>query len=94
MRCRIVKKFQHQWMPFQSLLHDAALYSDPAAVDKPHFVQAGSVSLGQVLFDYRRNVTGREGVKVEQPVDRNPKRVLILHVRAGRVLRSRRSLRS
>ena len=87
MRRRIVKKLQHERVPFQGLLHDAALHPCPAAMDEPHLMQAGGVSLVQVLFDDGRDVAGRKGVKVEVPFDRNPKRpalsgaegVLILH---------------
>ena len=52
-------------MPFQGLLHDAALDSSPAAMDEPHLTQAGSVSLVDVLFDDGRDVAGCEGVEVE-----------------------------
>ena len=79
MRRRIVKKFHHERMAFEGLLHDAALHPCPAAVDEPDLMQAGGVSLVQVLFDDGRDVAGREGVKVEVPFDGNPKRVLILH---------------
>ena len=79
MRCLIVKKLQHERVPLQGPLHDAALHPCPAAMDEPNFMQAGGVSFVQVLFDDRRNVAGGEGVKVEVAFDRKPKRVLILH---------------
>ncbi len=88
MRRRIVKKFQHLWVPFQHLLYDAALHAYPAAMDDPHLMQTGSVSFGQVLFDNRRNIARRERMKVEHSVDGNSKRVSILHVRECRVWRS------
>jgi hypothetical protein len=79
MRRRIVKKLHHERVPFQGLLHDAALHPRPAAMDEPHLMQAGGVCLVHVLFDDGGDVAGRKGVKVEVPFDRNPKRVLILH---------------
>src|SRR5688572_15511050 len=63
MRRRIVKKFQHLWVPFQHLLYDAALHAYPAAMDDPHLMQTGGVSFGQVLFDNRRNIARRERMK-------------------------------
>ena len=51
MRRGIVKKLQHERMAFQGLLDDAALHPCPAAMDEPHLMQAGGVSLVQVFFD-------------------------------------------
>ena len=79
MRRGVVKKLQHQRVTFQGLLDDAALHPFSSAMDEPHLMQAGRVCLVQILFDDRRDVPGRKGVKVNVPFDRNPKRVLILH---------------
>lgn len=79
MRRRIVKKFQYERVAFEGLLDDAALHPAPAAMDEPDFMKAGGVGFVQVLFHDRRNVAGRERVKVEVAFDGNPKRVLILH---------------
>ena len=94
MRSCIIKKFHHKGMTFEGLLHNAALHSNPTAVDEPHFVQAGGVRFGHVLLNHGRDVSWREGVQIEQTVDRNPKRVLILHVRNRPAWRIRRLLRS
>jgi hypothetical protein len=82
MRRRIVEKFQHERVPLQGLLHNAALHPGPAAMDEPDLAQAGCVRDVEVLFDDRRDVSGREGMKVEEAFNRNPKRVLILHSQA------------
>ena len=79
MRCRIVEKLQHQRVPFQALLDDAALYPCSPAMDQPHVMQPGGVSLVQVLFDDRRDVARREGMKVDAAFDGDRERVLILH---------------
>jgi hypothetical protein len=79
MRRRIIKKLQYQRMPFEGLLHDSALYACTAAMDDSHFAKAGGVSLIQVLCDHRRDIAGREGVKIEGALDWNTERVLILH---------------
>ena len=65
MRRRIVKKFQHQRVPFEHLLDDAALHTLPTAVDEPHFAQPGGVCFVDVLFDHRRDVSRGESVEVE-----------------------------
>ena len=71
MRRRIVKKLQHERMPLQGLLDDAALHACPAAVDEPHLAQAGGVCFVQILFDDGRDVARREGMKVEGAFDGN-----------------------
>jgi hypothetical protein len=82
MRRRIVKKFHYEGVAFEGLLDDTALHSCAAAMDEPHVAKAGGVGCVQVLFNDRRNVAGRERVKVEGAFDGNPQRVLILHSQA------------
>lgn len=79
MRRRIVKKFHYQRVPFQGLLHDAALHARPPAMDEPHVAQAGGMRFIQVFFDDRRDVARGEGVKVEDAFDGEAERVLIVH---------------
>ena len=86
MRRRIVKKHQYHRVPLQALLDEASLHSRPAAMDEPHHVQPGRVSIVQVLFHDRRDVAGREGMQVELAFDGTPKRVLILHSQDGACL--------
>jgi hypothetical protein len=85
MGCRIVKKLQHLRVPFERLLHDAALYPEPAAVYQAHFPKTGRVRLVDVLFDNGPDVRRREGVQVERAVDWNLDWVLILHGYNGEV---------
>jgi hypothetical protein len=90
MRRLIVKKLQHERVPLQRLLHDAALHSRAPAVNQANVAQPGGVCFIQVLFDDRRDVARCEGVQVEGPFDGNPQRlalsgaegVLILHCQA------------
>ena len=94
MRRCIVQKFQHQRVPFEHLLDDAALYTLPAAVDEPHLSEPCGVCFIDVLFDNRRDVSRGETVKVEAALDGNAERVLILHLSAARpAFRSGRSPR-
>jgi hypothetical protein len=79
MRRLIVKKLQHEGVPFQGLLHDAALHPCSPAMNEPDVAQSGSVCFIQILFDDRWDVAGREGVEVEDPFDGNREGVLILH---------------
>lgn len=95
MRRCIIKKFQHQRVPFEHLLDDAALHALSTAVDEPYFPEPGGVRFIDVLFDNRRDVSRGETVKVEAALDGNAERVLILHLSAARpVFRSGRSPRS
>ena len=75
---RVIKKLEHQGMPFECLLHDAALHTRAAPVDEPHLAQADGMCLVEVLFDNRRNVARRESVKVERAVYGQSKRVLVV----------------
>jgi hypothetical protein len=86
MRCRIVEKLNHERMPLERLLHDAALDADTAAVYEPHFAQTGGMGFGDVLFDDRRDIARREGMQIDHAFYRNGDRVLILHV-PGRYVR-------
>ena len=87
MRRGIVKKFQHERVPFERLLDDAALYADAAAVDEAHVVESCRMRFVDVVRDDRGDVSRRERVQVEGAFDRDPKRpslgdvegVLILH---------------
>ena len=94
MRRCIIEKLHYERMPVERLLDDAALHSCSSSVDDAHFAKTGSVSLGQVLCDDRGDITRCERVQVEHSVDRNPDRVLILHVTARPVSRNERSPRS
>lgn len=84
---RIVGKFQHQRVPVEYLLDDAALHPAAATVDDSHFDEPGGVCLIDVLFDYGRDVSRGERVQVEGALDRYAERlalseaegVLILH---------------
>ena len=87
MRRGVIEKLQHQGMPLEGLLDDAALDADAPAMDEPHVAQAGGVCFIQILFYDRGDVARREGVKVEGALDGNLERlalsgaegVLILH---------------
>jgi hypothetical protein len=79
MRRRIVKKFQHERVPVERLLHDSALHPGATPMDEPHFAQSFGMCLVDVLFDDRGNVSRREGVEVELALDGDSQRVLILH---------------
>ena len=74
------KNSHDQRMPFERLLHDAALHAAPAPVDQPYLPQAGRVRLVDVLIDDRRDIARRKRVEIERAFDRNPQWVLILHV--------------
>ena len=67
---RVVER-AHEGVPLELLLHDAALHAVAAAVDQPHFAQAGGVGGGQVLVDDRADVARVEGVEIERGFDRN-----------------------
>ena len=79
MRRRIVKKFQHKWVPFERLLDDAALHPQPAAMDESDLAESCRVRFVDVLFDNRRDVRRRKSVEVEGALDGDVERVLILH---------------
>jgi hypothetical protein len=79
MRRRIVKKLHDERMPFERLLHDAALHAAAAPVNEPYLAQAGGVCLVDVLLDDRRDIGRRKRVEIERAFDRNPQRVSILH---------------
>ena len=81
MRGCVVKKFQHERVPFERLLHDTALHTYAAAVDKAHFVQPCGMSLRDVILDHRWDVPRRKRVQIERAFDGDPERVLILHFR-------------
>ena len=90
MRCGVIEKLQHQGMPLEGLLDDAALDAHAPAMDEPHVAKASGMRFSQILFDDRRDVPRGEGVKIEDAVDRNPQGralsgiegVLILHRQA------------
>ena len=69
MRRSVIEKLQHQGMPFERLLDDAALDAHPPAMDEPHVAQAGGVCFIQVLFDDGGDVARGEGVKIEDTFD-------------------------
>jgi hypothetical protein len=79
MRGRIVKKFQHERVAVERLLHDATLDDCPSAMDEPYLAQSGGVRFDEVLFDDGRDVSRGEGVEVEDAVDGDVEWVLILH---------------
>ncbi len=58
-------------MAIERRLHDAALHAASAAVDEPHFVEAGGGRGRHVLVDDRRDVARRERVKIEFSLDGN-----------------------
>jgi hypothetical protein len=68
----VVPEFEDPRMSVERRLHDAALDSSTAAVDQPHFRQAGGRCGVHVLGDEGRNVGGSERVEVELAFDRNP----------------------
>ena len=90
MRRLIVKKLQHERVPFECLLHDAPLDAGSAAVNKPHLAHSRRVCFIHILFDDGGDVARREGMEIEGAFDGNAERltligaggVLILHVRA------------
>src|SRR5687768_7964082 len=57
---RGIPEFNDQRMPFQHLVHDAALHALAASVDQSHLAEAGFVRGVDVLLDDRRNIAGRE----------------------------------
>lgn len=87
MRCGIVKKFHHQRMAIERLLHDAALDPGAAAVHQPYFFEAGGMRFLHVVIDHVPNVTRRECVKIECAFDGNGE------LRQRRAFRIERSLR-
>ncbi len=60
-----------QCVVFEGVLHDAALYADPAAVYQADLAQAGRVGFVDVFFDHRGDVARLEGVEVELGFDRD-----------------------
>src|SRR5688572_23573704 len=69
---RGIPEFNDQRMPFQRLLHDAALHALAASVDQSHLAEAGFLRGVDVLLDDRRNIAGRESVEVDVRFDRYP----------------------
>lgn len=72
MRRGVVEKLQHQGMPIEGLLDDAALDAHAPAMDKPHVAQAGGVGFIQILFDDRGDIARGEGVQIEDTLDGDP----------------------
>ena len=58
-------------MPFECLLHDAALHAFAAPVNQAHFTEAGLMSRDDVFVDDGWDVAWREGVKIECVFDWN-----------------------
>jgi hypothetical protein len=67
---RIVEALDER-VPLQGGLDDAALHAGAAAVNQPHFAQAGLVRGLDVLLDDGPDVARVEGVKVEGALDRD-----------------------
>ena len=57
MRGPIVKKLQHERVPFERVLHDAALNADAAAVNQSHFAQSRRVRFGDVFLNDRWDIS-------------------------------------
>ena len=66
-----IPELDDQRMPFERLLHDAALNSFAAAVDQTHLAQAGLVRRVDVVLDHRLDVAWQEGVQIEVRFDGN-----------------------
>ena len=77
MRFRRIEKLDHERVPLERLLHDAALNPFPAAVNQPHFAQTGVMRGANIFVDDRCDVLGQKGVKVERVFDRNVQRIAI-----------------
>lgn len=94
MRFRGVPELDDQRMVLERVLHDAALYPFAATVDQAHFAQAGIVRGANVLGHDRRNVSRREGVKIERIRDRNAMTQSAWNVDVTTVLMPPRTLKS
>jgi hypothetical protein len=68
----IVPELRDARMALERGLHDAALHAVAAAVNQPHFAQAGGNGGVDVLLHDRRNVPRRKRVQIELGLDRNP----------------------
>jgi len=79
MRAGIVPELRDARMAFERSLHDAALHAAAAAVNQPHFAQAGGSGGVDVLLHDRRNVPRRERVQIELGFYRNPDGPVLSH---------------
>ena len=65
MRRGVIPELQHQRMPFERRLDDAALHAAAPAVHQTHLCQSRRHRRRHVLVDDRRDIARREAVEVE-----------------------------
>jgi len=70
-RALIVEEAVYQRMPFERLLHDAALNTFPASMNQTHLSKAECVRFVDVFLDDRRYIARFEGVQIELSLDRD-----------------------
>ena len=75
---RRIPELLDERMPFECLLHDAALHALAAAVNQPHLTEARVMRRGDVFVDDGGDVARIESVKIDRVFDRNLD-VLIVH---------------
>ena len=69
MRGRIVPEFGDARVAVERRLYDAALHAAPSAVNQSHFAKPSRRRGLDVLGHDRRDVGGREGVKIDLGLD-------------------------
>ena len=73
-RLRSIPEFDDERVPFEGLLHDAALHASASSMNQANLAQAGFVGGVHVFFDHRLDVARGERVEVQGVLDRNPTR--------------------
>src|SRR5205085_12371836 len=67
----VVAELEHERMPIERGLDDAALHAAAAAVYQPHFGQPCFDRRIDVFLDHRRDIAGSEAVEIELARERN-----------------------
>ena len=70
-RLRSIPEFDDERVPFEGLLHDAALHPSASSMNQADLAQPAVPCGGDVLFDNGLDVAGSEGVEVEGVLDGN-----------------------
>lgn len=72
----VVPEFHDAWMAIQGRLHDAALHAVPASMNEADLAQSRCRSRFNVFGDDRWDVGRREGVEVQNRLNRNMDRLV------------------